>query len=123
MTSRTRLSSDFHHGLNQFGAAERDGTLDNHDTNVIAFAPEDLRALLNLVYRGEEGTLERRLRDVVLVHPVLRMPANRNVSKPRNVWIIVLTIRHTSLDNFGYPSSRYFSHRLSNEAIASSGLG
>jgi hypothetical protein len=99
------LSSDSDHGLDQFGTAEWDRTLDNHDSNVSAFAPEDIRTLLNFVCRGEEGKLERRLRNVVLVHPVLRMSANRNVSKPRDIGIVVLTIRHAGLDIFGYPSS------------------
>src|ERR1700752_1199682 len=86
--SRLGLLFDAVHGFDKFHAAGRDRVLQDHNPYPVAFAPEDIRAIPDvLLNRRQQGTLESVLRNLILLHALLRVTADGHIAEFRDVAI------------------------------------
>src|ERR1700730_14634824 len=77
-------------GLDELGTSRGGGILQYHNPYAVAFAPEDIGAIPDvLLYRRDQNALKSLLGNLVLRHALLRVAANGHVAEFRDVAVEV----------------------------------
>src|SRR5260370_11791194 len=73
-------------GLNEFRTGRRRGVLEYNNPYPVALAARDVCALLDVrLHRRKQNAFERLRRNIVLLHALLRMPADGHMAEFRDV--------------------------------------